>query len=140
MRWPSREEMYRSYRDRPPFNTWRDDVLHLYVEYGTSLTVDGQAELKCPGEIEAQVFEGRPIPDTFAVLPQVRCPTLILYGQRTGGHLAAAARETAARIPGARLVALPEASHSLPMERPQAVVQEIRKFLGETNSGPSPRP
>lgn len=135
--WPSREAMYRSYRERPPFDTWQDEAVRLYVEYGTTLQGDGQAQLKCPGEIEAQVFEGQPIPDTFAVLPQVRCPTLVLYGQHSEDHLAAAAREAAARIPGARLVAISEASHFLPMERPEAVVQEIRNFLREAGSGPA---
>ena len=138
--WPSREELYRSYRDRSPFDTWQDDVLRLYVEYGTFPQKDGQVELKCPGEIEAQVFEGQPTLDVFAVLPQVRCPTLILYGQRTEDHLADAAQAAAARIPDARLVSIPEASHFLPMERPDAVVQEVRKFLRETDSGPSPCP
>jgi len=139
-RWPSRDEMHRSYRERDPFSTWQDEILWLYAEHGTHQRQDGGVELKCPSEIEALVYEGQPTPDTFAVLPNVRCPTLIICGERTKSHLATAARQVAAHIPNGRLVGVPEASHFLPMERPHIVVQEIQRFLQETASASRSRP
>jgi pimeloyl-ACP methyl ester carboxylesterase len=43
--------------------------------------------------------------------------------------LAGVAAGVAERIPGARLVTVPETAHFLPMERPDAVLAEITAFL-----------
>jgi pimeloyl-ACP methyl ester carboxylesterase len=130
--WPSRDELFHAYRARPPFDGWRQDILRLYADYGTSDRPDGQVELKCPREVEAQVYEGRTAIDVFAALPQVRCPALILHGQYTDAWLARAAQATAARIPNARLVVVAETTHMVPMERPEAIVAAMRDFLGES--------
>ena len=127
--WPSRQKLLHSYRSRPPFKSWRQDVLRLYVEHGTTLRQDGQAELKCSGEIEAQVYEGGYSVDISSALPQVRCPTLVLHGQHSDPMLVAAAQTVASRIPNASLAAIADATHFAPMERPEAVVAAIRAFL-----------
>ena len=135
MVWPSRQELLRSYRRRLTFASWRDDVLRLYAEHGAFRRDDGQFELKCPGEIEAQAFQNSLSLDTWGVLPDIRCPTLVLHGQHTEHHLVLAARGVAERIPGAHLAAIAGAGHLVPMERPQAVVAEIMAFLGH-GAGP----
>ena len=135
MVWPSRQELLRSYRKRPTFASWRDDVLRLYAEHGTLRRDDGQFELKCPGKIEAQTFQNSLSLDTWGVLPDIRCPTLVLHGQHTERPLALAARGVAERIPGTHLAAIEGAGHLVPMERPQAVVAETMAFLGH-GAGP----
>lgn len=134
MVWPSREELVRSYRSRPLFADWREDVLALYAEHGARLREDSQYELKCPGEIEAKVFEGGDALNTWSVLPQVRCPALVVYGERTERHLIEVAREATARVPNARLVAIPGVGHLSPMERPDLVAAEIIRFAEQGGS------
>jgi lipase len=131
MVWPSREALVRSYRKRPTFANWRDDVLHLYAEHGTFLRDDGRFELKCPGRIEARTFQNSLSLDTWGVLPGIRCPTLVLHGQHTEWYLALAARAVAEHIPGARLAVIAGAGHLVPMERPGTVLAEIMAFLGQ---------
>ncbi len=126
--WSSTDELYRSYCRRPTFTRWRDDVLRLYAEQGTFRRQDGQVELKCPGEIEAQVFENSSSLDIWSVLPQVACPTLVMRGEHTDAYLALIAESVAARVPNGRLATIAGAGHLTPMERPQAVVAEILAF------------
>ncbi len=129
--WASPEEMAAAYRTRPTFEHWREDVLRLYAEEGTFRREDGQIELKCPGEIEAQVFENSASLNIWDVLPRVDCPTLVMKGERTEGFLSLVATGAAGRMPNARLVTVPNAGHLAPMERPEAVVAEILGFLAE---------
>ncbi len=129
--WPSHEEMVAAYRTRSTFEHWPEDILRLYAEEGTFQRKDGQIELKCPGEVEAQVFENSASLDIWDVLPRVDCPTLVLRGERTEGFLSMVAADAAQRIPNARLATIANAGHLAPMERPEAVTQEILAFLGE---------
>src|SRR5436190_543776 len=71
MVWESRSAMFHSYHAREPFKLWREDVLWAYIEEGTVLRPDGHVELKCPGAIEAQVYEMAPRLDGFGALAQV---------------------------------------------------------------------
>jgi pimeloyl-ACP methyl ester carboxylesterase len=93
--WSSTEEMVAAYHTRPTFEHWRDDVLRLYAEEGTFRREDGQIELKCPSEVEAQVFENSASLDIWDVLPRVDCPTLVMKGERTEGFLSMVATGTA---------------------------------------------
>jgi pimeloyl-ACP methyl ester carboxylesterase len=127
--WSSTEEMVASYRTRPTFEHWRDDVLRLYAEEGTFRREDGQIELKCPTEVEAQVFENSASLDIWDVLPRVDCPTLVMKGERTEGFLSMVATGTAQRMPNARLAMVASAGHLSPMERPEAVSEAILEFL-----------
>lgn len=130
--WPSLEEMLAAYRQRSTFEHWRPDILRLYAEEGTFQRGDGQFELKCPGEVEAQMFENSASLDIWDILPRVDCPTLVLRGERTEGFLSMVAAGAAQRIPNARLATIASAGHLSPMERPEAVTQEILAFLGES--------
>jgi pimeloyl-ACP methyl ester carboxylesterase len=131
MVWPSREALIRSYRQRPAFAGWRDDLLRLYAEHGTFRREDGQIELKCPGKIEAVLYERSLSPDTWRLLPDIHCPVLVLRGDSTEQMLAMVADGVAQRIEGARLTTIAGAGHLAPMERPDAVIAEIMDFLGE---------
>jgi pimeloyl-ACP methyl ester carboxylesterase len=134
--WPSRDELLSAYRERPAFAAWRDDVLRLYAEHGTFDREDGQVELKCPGEIEAELYRRSLSTETWGLLPRIACPTLVLRGASTEPLLAKVAEGVAGRIPGAQLVTIAGAGHFLPMERPDAVLTEIVTFL---DSGTAPK-
>ena len=131
MVWTSPDELVRSYRRRPTFARWRDDVLRLYAEHGAFRREDSRVELKCPGNIEAQVFENSASLDIWSVLPRIACPTLVMRGEHTEPYMARTAQEVAARIPAARLVTIQGAGHLVPMERPEAVAAEIVSFVAE---------
>jgi pimeloyl-ACP methyl ester carboxylesterase len=67
--------------------------------------------------------------DVRPILPTVRVPTLVM--NRTGDPIAnvEAARDLAARIPGARFIELPGATHSMFTIEPERVLAEIQEFV-----------
>ena len=131
MVWDSREELMAAYRQRRTFAGWREDVLRLFAEHGAFRREDGRIELKCPGEIEAELYRNSLSPDTWDLLPRVRCPTLVIRGENTEPLLALVAEGVARRIPGARLATIAGGSHFVPMERPEAIAAEALAFLEE---------
>ena len=129
MVWDSREELAAAYRGRRTFAGWREDVLRLFAEHGTLEREDGRIELKCPGEIEAEMYRNSLSPDTWDLLPRIGCPTLVIRGEKTEPLLALVAEGVAGRIPGARLVTIAGGSHFVPMEQPEAIAAEALAFL-----------
>jgi pimeloyl-ACP methyl ester carboxylesterase len=127
--WDSPAEMAAAYRSREVFANWRDDVLLLYAEHGLYQREDGRFELKCPGEIEAAIFEHSASLNVWGVLPNITCPTLVLRGERTEEFTAMAAISAAQHIPGAIPDVIPGAGHLAPMERPGIVARMARGFL-----------
>ncbi|HEY6897083.1 MAG TPA: 3-oxoadipate enol-lactonase [Rhodocyclaceae bacterium] len=75
---------------------------------------------------------GRMIPsmDTDGSLPQIVLPTLVLVGEEDAGTPPAMAESIAARIPGARLEVLPQASHLANVEQADLFNALLLAFLG----------
>jgi len=70
--------------------------------------------------------------DTRDILPTIRVPTLVM--NRTGDPVAdvEAARDLAARIPGARFMEFPGATHSMYTIEPERVLAAIEEFVTGT--------
>jgi pimeloyl-ACP methyl ester carboxylesterase len=136
--WDSPHALVEAYRRRPTFARWREDVLRLYAEHGLFRREDGHYQLKCSGEVEAQVFENSTSLDIWSLVPAIRCPTLIMRGETTDPFMSSMFQRVAERIPGARLVTIPGAGHLAPMEEPEAVAEEVWRFLGDVQGhGPA---
>jgi pimeloyl-ACP methyl ester carboxylesterase len=129
MVWESRTAMFHSYRVREPFKMWREDVLWAYIEEGTMLRPDGGIELKCPGAIEAQIYDMAPQLDSFGVLPALTLPVLLLRGESTSAFPAGSAARALSLLPQGELKTVANTTHFLPMERPDAVERVIRRFI-----------
>jgi pimeloyl-ACP methyl ester carboxylesterase len=127
--WPGRDELLAAYRTRPAFETWRDDALRLYVEEGTWQREDGQVELKCPPDIEAQYFDAVRDIDAWAGIDQLACPTLVLWGAQS--HLHGRGLDSAVHraLPDAHTEVVENTSHFLPQERPDEVARLMLEFL-----------
>ena len=72
----------------------------------------------------------RPAPEaTWALLPRITCPTLLVRGAESD----VLSRETAERmvrtIPNCRLVEVPNAGHSVPLENPSGFIAAVSEFL-----------
>ena len=129
MVWESRSAMFHSYRTRAPFKTWREDVLRAYIEEGTTVRPDGQIELKCPGTIEAQIYDMASHLDGFSVLPRVGIPALLIRGEASETLAAESAALAVSLLPHGRLMTLTATTHFVPMERPDAVERAVRRFV-----------
>lgn len=71
----------------------------------------------------------RPRPELRAALPQISCPTAVVWGRRDGYLPAAIPEELAARIPGAELTTIDDAGHFVMEESPRAVTDALLGLL-----------
>ncbi len=128
---PSRDEMFEAFRTRPMFERWREDILHAYVDEGAADRDDGQVELKCPPEVEAQFFEAVTEVNAWPNLGKFTMPTLVLWGAEshliTGGY----ADQVDEALPNAETVLVDGTTHFLPQERPDEIARLMQQFLSD---------
>ena len=120
---------FEHFRARSLFERWPDEALRLYVEHGTFQREDGRLQLKCPGEIEGEMFANSTSLDIWEVLPRIEAPVLVIRGEHTEDFLGLVAEAVAARLPNGRLETIPNAGHLAPMELPEVVADLILDFL-----------
>jgi len=125
MVWPSRQDLFRSFRRREPYATWTDEALHAYVDEGTFERPDGEIELLCPARVEGQVYSGAHELDAFARLRRVKAPILLLRGEHSTTLDESRAQRAIEAAPQSRLVTVSGTSHFIPMERPDEVARLI---------------
>jgi pimeloyl-ACP methyl ester carboxylesterase len=126
--WSSTDELLGRLRNGTSLATWREDFLRAYVSYGTEPLEDGTVRLKCPPEIEAQVYAGAPVHDGWERLSHLDCPTLLVTGESS--HLWAGGRDelAAAQIRDVEIRKV-EGGHFFPMENPDATAEAFLPFL-----------
>lgn len=133
--WSSREEIFDRYRDRPPFDTWREECLRLYIEHGTDLAADGSVTLKCPGEIEARVYAGGTSFYAWEQLDHVSAPALLVRGEKSYTFPESTAQRALGHLRHGRLLAIPGTTHFIPMEEPDPVASAVEAFASEGTPG-----
>jgi pimeloyl-ACP methyl ester carboxylesterase len=124
----SRAEAYENFATKPPLDVLAPEALAAYVEHGFIETADGRVRLACDPEHEASTYEAGGLHGTFARLPRVGCPVLVVAGNPDGNAPAIVAAEVADRLPRGRLVVLDHLGHFGPMQDPAGVAQVIREF------------
>ena len=135
--WNSPQEMIERFSKRAPFANWQPEILRDYCEFGLVPNGD-HLELACPPVAEASIYEESLAPDAniYAEVAQVAAPVTILRAgiARRPGALDLAASPTAAdlaaRFARGRDLVLEGASHFIPMELPDRVVEEVRGMCG----------
>lgn len=128
----SRTEAVQAWAERKFFARWDPRALQLYAAEGLFDREDGQVEHKCPGEIEAMIFEQSGTLDLLRYAPRVEAPALFLRA-RYGDFPRAVYVQLAARMRAGRVVDL-DAGHLVPMERPDLVVDAVIAHLAEAPS------
>jgi pimeloyl-ACP methyl ester carboxylesterase len=134
------EAMFANFERKPPYDTWRKDILRDYCEYGTR-DANGKRELKCTPEIEAEFYATAHSFDGFGLLLRCEIPLLIMFGQRPGESPGEPlAGRLAAELKHAQLINSPEAGHFLPMEQAEEVGRLAADFLRRAQHPPWGRP
>jgi pimeloyl-ACP methyl ester carboxylesterase len=129
--WPSREEMYRHFRNRGNFKDWTDEFLRAYVEHGAIEVEDGGVELANPVGVEAQLYETMLDATEWESIRDCPIPVLAVYGERNQGlrenndPLATLRRH----FREVRMTLQPDSTHSGPMEHPDRFAQAVRTFV-----------
>lgn len=133
--WDSREQAIESYSGKPPFDTWQREFVELYVNYGMAERDEGGFALKCRPEDEAQVYVGGTNTDPWPRLGELEFPTLVIRPLESDIRRGTLAQEVVEAMPNAQLLDIPGASHYLPMENPEAVIDHILAFEKQTRNG-----
>ena len=130
-RWfESADAMFRNLEHKPPFKTWRRDMLRDYCEYGTRPAPQGGVELKCPPEIEADFYSrAREFPGLTRIL-ESRSPLLLMFGEKSDSTGIKIADKIAAQMVNGRVVTIPDGGHFLPMEQPEMIARTAAEFFG----------
>ncbi len=115
--YPRREE------DRQRLEEYRHTTLTLRSRAGLRAAVRGYRTIS-----EQDLLDDR--------LPEIRCPTLVFWGEQDRALPKEMADVFHGKIRGSRLCMLPGCGHNIPEERPKEVLAEIERFLGDLSSEP----
>lgn len=123
------EAMYSNFENKPPYNTWRKDILRDYCEFGTRATSDGKRELKCAPEIEAKFYETARDFDGLGRILRCTAPLLVMFGARSDSLGASLSGKVAERLKNGRVIDVADTGHFLPMEKPEYVADQTIEFF-----------
>lgn len=123
----SRETAVERYFGRGAFRTWPREFLEDYIESGTRLREDGQAELLCAPAWEAANFRAHGHNMNRAVA-KLYVPLTVLYAEHGSTCRQPFPTLLRARDRKAHIAMVPGATHFLPMEFPDLVIAETRAF------------
>jgi pimeloyl-ACP methyl ester carboxylesterase len=121
--------MYENFRAKPPCDTWREEILRDYCEFGSFETHHGARALRCSPEVEARVYETSRDFDGLGMMLRCPAPMLVLFGEKSESPGVLLADRVAREAPRARVEIIPETTHFLPMERPELVARKALEFF-----------
>ena len=106
------------------------DLLRQRVHHGLKRLADGELTWKYAKGLRDMMREGRrDAVDLWEPLPRIPCPTLIVRGAESDILSAEVAKKMAERLPDGRVVEIAGAGHTVPADRPEEFVRQIRAFL-----------
>ncbi len=129
--WPNHDAIYESWSRTERLKHWDRNALWAYVKGGTRVREDGQVEIKCPPEVEAQFYESGTPTSLFDGLARITWPVLLLTTDNPRRQPEAAPGYMALKRSsrGFRHVVFAGASHFFPQERPSEVSKAILEFV-----------
>jgi len=120
---PSREALRERWREKGTFADWDPRALELYLAHGFRDRPDGQIELKCPGAVEAAVYESGRRFDAWRDASELTRPALMLHAGR-GNFPRALAERLAGRTKSIELRSLDE-PHLMAMTQPDLIADDV---------------
>lgn len=125
----SHSEAFENYRNKKTFSGWSDEWLKAYVEHGFVTNNNNEVELACPPSWESLTFQHTE-PNAARWIRDPGCPIHILAAANGSTFPVSAHAGIQKRLPKARIEVLTDATHFLPMEHTDLVVQRIREVAG----------
>lgn len=126
------DEAFERYKGRGAFATWPEETLADYLHGGLVKTGNGdEVRLACTGMWESTTFRHAP-PGGARWVAGVRCPLTLLHAGE--GAMDGTARPSEVALvaqlkPDAKIIGVPGTTHFLPIEKPEAVRDEILEFV-----------
>lgn len=123
------EAMSTNFAAKPPYASWRKDLLHDYCEHGTRADSDGRRVLRCPPAVEARLYQNARDFDGLSRLLAATVPMLVVFGEASDSPGIESAERIAARH---RVRVARGCGHLAPMEQPDAIAQMAVEFFSAT--------
>jgi pimeloyl-ACP methyl ester carboxylesterase len=106
------------------------NLLRERVRHGLRRLPDGGLTWKYAKGLRDMMRAGqRDAVDLWEPLPRIPCPTLIVRGADSDILSAEVAKKMTGRLPEGRLVEIAGAGHTVPADRPEDFVRQVRAFL-----------
>ena len=123
----SRDELIESYLAKPLFQRWHPEAFRAYVDHGFREVPEGLV-LRCPREVEAELFTVGAECGAFARLDELTTPVRLVIADHSGelGPSLALLPEV---LPNATTTYMAGQNHLVPMERPDLAASEIADAL-----------
>lgn len=117
------EDALENYGSKPPFSLCRPDALRSYVVHGFRELDDATVTLKCPGSVEAEVFE-HSFSGAFERRDEFQPPvTIVASGD--GAAPAQMAPAIAEAMPNAVVESMEDLTHFGPLQDPDRIADSI---------------
>lgn len=128
---PSRKIARDRFGSKDPMARWTEDSLDCYLDHCFARDEEGGEEihLKCPGPIEAFVYDMSGDTEIMNRLPGLHVPTCLITGEDS--YMLDHVKSQQQRIPGAALEIIPDVSHFIPQEKPDEVAELINRWFSE---------
>ena len=128
-RWffPDRATALEHFKSKRAFAGWVDDAIEAYVESALRDGDDEGVVLKCAPVTEAEHYRSGWAHPTWGHLGDITCPVSLVVGAESTTHRGPYLAELTARFREVQLVVVPNASHLVPMERPDVIATAINE-------------
>lgn len=134
MEFPSSADAVENYAGKGAFRTWPRDWIQAYVDGGTVATETGTVRLSCDRAWESKTFAAATV-NPYGSLRNVRCPITLITREHSAPPFTHESRDAFMRCrPETRLLVLEDATHFIPMERPEVVAEEIERMADQIRS------
>ncbi len=123
----SHEAAIRRFASKPPMNAWAPEALEAYVRFGTVEQADGRIRLKCPGNIEAAVYDGSGATDVYEHLGELKLGVTLVTAENSDVRILAELQRERFSSVDFRLIG--DCSHFIPQEKPAEIAALILEAL-----------
>ena len=127
--WLDRNDTRSYLKGRNLFAAWDSEMLELYLEHGFVEPGGSGLALACSPSDEASLFMGSTAINPWPLLSEVKCPVLVLEGEKTGNRSFVDLQKAMALFRNADYVEVKGAGHLVPMEQPGTVYELMNKFF-----------
>ena len=117
----------RRFASKPHMNAWAPAALEAYVRFGTCGQADGRIRLKCPGEIEAAVYDGSGATDVYENLGELKLHVTLVTAENSDVRILAELQRE--RLSSVDFRLIDDSSHFIPQEKPDEIAALILAAL-----------
>jgi pimeloyl-ACP methyl ester carboxylesterase len=89
----------------------------------------GDMRLTCTPESEAAMFMGGWSRDPWPLLPNIKCPVLVIEGEKSPNIGLVNIQRAVSLLPKGIYGSVAEAGHLIPMQKPAEIAGIVKKFI-----------